>query len=1065
MADFSSNSLSNNPNFDLVKILSQIHADDENKSDFVSSNSPYDLSEILCTYMSETELICHPKFFVQPSVLSINIQSLSAKFAEFRESILSFSRNNCAPDIICLQEIWRIHDSTIFNIDGYHHLVYKSRSNNVQGGGVGIYVKNNLNFVINDVLSIFVDRIFESLFIEVKFNSSKFVIGSVYRPGTQHPTFSIQEQFTQFCDLFSSISDYIINKNLSSYIFGDFNLDCLKYGSNNSVTEYVDLLFSHGMLQVVTKPTRCTVTSATLIDHVISNVNSRKFETIILTSLLSDHFPLFHFLNFRKAIVHPKTVTSRDNTEDSINRFNDSLSAMSWNNVIQSNDPQLSFNNFTETFSSLHDIHLPIVTKKFNRNFHKIEPWITNGLLTSRRQKINLEKIHFANPSIISLEAFKKFRNLYNKVLRAAKKLYFEKELRANQSNLKKSWDLIKTAMNRKSDKSSSIGSILLNNVTISDPQLIANHFNDFFTSIPSSIIDEINPKDRPPDENYNDDIPLFSLCNPPVTPNEIIEACRQLSPKKTLDITGLSSWLLQKLIVNLAAPLCHIFKHSFAAGIVPHQLKIAKIIPVFKSGRKDVMDNYRPISLLSCFSKLIEKIVCTRLTSFLDINNLISNSQFGFRKKHSTLHPLVHFLNYVAEALDKKQHCIAIFCDLRKAFDTVNHQILLDKLKKMGVRGSELSWFQDYLTNRMQLVSINGFSSLLKILSIGVPQGSILGPLLFLIYINDLPLCSQLFALLFADDTTLLLADSNLNNLIANVNREFKKISDFFRSHKLALHPDKTKFILFTNSPDVRAQEVDIVLNSNNEDDIQSEVLISHLSRVTSESVVPAVKFLGIFIDPALNFKYHINSICSKVSKSMFFLRSVKNFLPAPALKSIYFAIIHSHFVYGNQIWSCTSPSNLNVLFIKQKAAVRIINNSSYNSHTEPIFKSLSILPLSSLIEYFKIQFMYNFVNGELPGSFEFTWIRNENREGANLRPLLRNHTDIFIPPSRLTSTDKFPLFNFPRVWSSFPDSIIKNLTSKSEFNSKLKTFYLNKLSSSYTCNRLLCPHCHLNA
>ena len=187
-------------------------------------------------------------------------------------------------------------------------------------------------------------------------------------------------------------------------------------------------------------------------------------------------------------------------------------------------------------------------------------------------------------------------------------------------------------------------------------------------------------------------------------------------------------------------------------------------------------MDNYCPISLLSCFSKLIEKIVCNRLTSFLDVNHLISNSQFGFRKNHSTLHPLVHFLNYVAKALDKKQHCIAIFCDLRKAFDTVNHHILLGKLKKMGVWGNKLAWFQDYLLNRQQLVSINGFSSLLKILSIGVPQGSILGPLLFLIYINDLPLCSQLFALLFADDTTLLLADENLNNLIANVNREFKK-------------------------------------------------------------------------------------------------------------------------------------------------------------------------------------------------------------------------------------------------------------------------------------------------
>ena len=234
------------------------------------------------------------------------------------------------------------------------------------------------------------DRIFESLFIEVKFNSTKFIIGSVYRPGTQHPTLSASEQFTQFCDFFSSISDYINSKNLTSYIFGDFNLDCLKYGSNNFVNEYVDLLFSYGMLQVVTKPTRCTLLTATLIDHVITNSNSQSFNTIILTSFLSDHFPLFHFLNLRKETLLPKIIYSRDNSEDSIKRFNDSLMAMSWNNVTQYNDPQLSFNNFTENFSSLHDIHLPIVSKKFNRNYHKIEPWIMNGLLTSRRHKINL---------------------------------------------------------------------------------------------------------------------------------------------------------------------------------------------------------------------------------------------------------------------------------------------------------------------------------------------------------------------------------------------------------------------------------------------------------------------------------------------------------------------------------------------------------------------------------------------------------------------------------------------------------------------------------------------------
>ena len=202
-------------------------------------------------------------------------------------------------------------------------------------------------------------------------------------------------------------------------------------------------------------------------------------------------------------------------------------------------------------------------------------------------------------------------------------------------------------------------------------------------------------------------------------------------------------------------------------------------------------MDNYRPISLLSCYSKIIEKIVCSRLTSFLDTNNLITNSQYGFRKKHSTLHPLIHFQNFISTALDKKQHAVAIFCDLRKAFDTVDHRILLTKLRKLGVRGAELLWFQNYLQNRKQIVCVNGSNSLLLSILIGVPQGSILGPLLFLIYINDLPLCSELLALLFANDTTLLLAGENLDELIVKVNVELQKVTDFFRSHKLALHPE----------------------------------------------------------------------------------------------------------------------------------------------------------------------------------------------------------------------------------------------------------------------------------
>ena len=311
-------------------------------------------------------------------------------------------------------------------------------------------------------------------------------------------------------------------------------------------------------------------------------------------------------------------------------------------------------------------------------------------------------------------------------------------------------------------------------------------------------------------------------------------------------------------------------------------------------------------------------------------------------------------------------------------------------------------------------------------------------------------------------EKTTLYLSGPNLEQLISKVNSEFKKIVDYFRFLKLALHPDKTKFILFTNNNEARLSNVDLCLNFNNSRDVPNDNLISKLVRVTADSPTPHIKFLGIHIDPLLTFKLHINTIVSKVSKAMFFLRSVKNVLTGSALKSVYYALIHSHFVYGIHIWSCTNQSNLNSLFLKQKTAIRLINSAKYNAHTEPIFKSSGILPLYMLTDFFKLKFFHDFVNKELPTSFDNTWIRNEDRR-IEYTPVLRNHQEFHIPPSRLNSSDKFPLASFPRIWLSFPDKNIKNTTNKISFNRSLKEFFLNKLNSTYVCTRLLCPHCHL--
>ena len=599
-----------------------------------------------------------------------------------------------------------------------------------------------------------------------------------------------------------------------------------------------------------------------------------------------------------------------------------------------------------------------------------------------------------------------------------------------------------------------------IDNVLVSDPKLMANNLNIFFTSVAQKIVDEIHPTDRPPDIAISNDVPLLNFSDCPVTCTEIIETFDLLQPKKSQDLNGLSMFVLKKLSYQLAKPLCHIANLSLTNGVVPNEMKIAKIIPVFKSGDRTSMDNYRPISLLSCFSKVLEKIVSVRLSVFLENNNILSDSQFGFRTAHSTVHPMVKLLNTVSKALNKKHHTIAIFCDLRKAFDTCSHSILFSKMEKLGIRGPTLQWFKSYLSERKQFVSLDGILSDMLKISIGVPQGSILGPILFLLYINDLPECSTLLALLFADDTTLLASGDNIDDLITYVNEELRKIVTFFRMNKLSLHPAKTQFIIFTNSNAVRNKDVNLYINMNNLGEYNPD-LIAPINRITCNSICPAVRFLGILFDPELNFKQHIKSISSKISKALYILRTVKNILSEKALKTLYYSLIHCHLVYGIHVWSSSSPSNLNGLVKMQKNAIRIITDSNYNAHTLPLFKKMVILPLESLIQFFRIQFMHKYVQGLLPAGFNNLWVNRDNMRGADFSVVLRNSDNLYIPTALLVQTERLPYFLFPRLWSEFTREDIKICRNSIQFNTLLKKHFLDLLPQVVTCNRLFCSSC----
>ena len=879
----------------------------------------------------------------------------------------------------------------------------------------------------------------------------------MYRPGTKFHGLTFTQQFNQFSETLSNLLADLGEKYEHVFVYGDFNLNVLDL-SNKFISEYVENVFSFGFLQLATKPTRIRDNSATLIDHILCNSMSLSHNISILCSHLSDHFPVIHQFDLSKPKISPQSSLSRNFSPINVQKFCTAIKNYRWDHVMEQNCVQEATNNFLSTFNTLYQTFFPLVTKKFNRSINPSEPWMSSGILISRKRKQFLSKTSLKNPTAANIDQFKRFRNLYNLVIKTAKKLYYEKQLTLNQKNLRKTWQILFSSINKSKKNRQDLSHLTINGLDVSDPRLMAANFNEFFTNIAEKTVKDINPSNKSPTELISRNPNYFSLSEHNVTKTEILEATKLLKDKKTPDHTGISTNFIKQTIQAFINPFHHILNLSFTTGKVPMQFKIAKVIPIFKAGDKSQMDNYRPISLLSSFSKIMEKIIAARLLDFLDNNKILSKWQFGFRAGHSTSHPMVHFLNKISDSLNKKKHTISIFCDLKKAFDTCNHNILLKKLDKYGIRNTELSWFESYLKERKQFVSIREKVSPLLNISLGVPQGSILGPLLFILYINDLPMASELLTLLFADDTTLLLSHDDLNVLIENINTEFRKICEFFRTNRLVLHPDKTKFIIFSRSN--ITQNVAVVCNNNNEGQNNQEN-ITKLTRVFSSDPTPAIKFLGVFFDPDLNFKYHISSLRKKLSKSLYALRTVKNILNQNSLLLLYNSIFHCHLLYAVHIWSCSSSGPINDLFKLQKAAIRIISKTSYNSHTEPLLKKLEILPLPDLISFTKIQFMHRFVQKFIPESFNETWCYNSVRNIGENEIQLRNHLQINQQHSNLAKLDIFPLYNFPKLWHTFPNEQIKILRKISEFDRKLKLYFINDLSSTVDCSRLLCPAC----
>ena len=334
------------------------------------------------------------------------------------------------------------------------------------------------------------------------------------------------------------------------------------------------------------------------------------------------------------------------------------------------------------------------------------------------------------------------------------------------------------------------------------------------------------------------------------------------------------------------------IFNLSRRTGIHPEILKISKTIPIFKKGSRLLVSNYRPISLLSNLNKILEKIVHSRIYSFLEDNQCLYSLQFGFRKKHSTNHALIEITESIRQALGNKKIACGVFDDLQKAFDTVNHDILVSKLEHYGIRGTANSWFSSYLKNRSQFVSILGFESSIKNIPHGVPQGSVLGPLLFLIYINDLHTAirsSKVFH--FADDTNLLNISNSAKLLQKSMNADLKILYNWLLANKISLNCDKTEIIFF-RKPGEKSPDLRIKMNGH---------------RLYPSS---SIKYLSMYLDETLNGFCHANILSKKLKRANGMLCKARHYVPTEDIRTLYYAIFSSHLIYASQIWGQVTNS-----------------------------------------------------------------------------------------------------------------------------------------------------------